>query len=362
MAATLTPPTQDEAAARAARVRIFEYSTAAAVQLPTQPCAAFPAALHEAPGASRVVPLDLSAALGVGYAATSPNLLASFIALNAGESVAAPAPCATSTAFFALRGRGSTDCGEHGSIAWAQGDLFVLPATRGALAHSAAAECGAHGAALYAICDEPLLRYLGVSASEARFGAAFYSRAVMLAAVEAVRHEPGAEHRNRMGVLLANEACPQTKTLSPVLWALLNVLPANTKQPPHRHMSVAVDLCVSVGAGAEGKVYTLMGEQLDERGWVKDPVRMEWASGAVFTTPPGWWHSHHNESDVCTLCSDPNRANHRPNPAPIARDPNPEQADAWVLPTQDAGLFTHQRTLDITFSFAKPEPAGSGGR
>lgn len=38
-------------------------------------------------------------------------------------------------------------------------------------------------------------------------------------------------------------------------------------------------------------------------------------------TPPGWWHSHHNEGDQT----------------------------AWVLPIQDAGLYTHQRTLDIRF-------------
>ena len=36
--------------------------------------------------------------------------------------------------------------------------------------------------------------------------------------------------------------------------------------------------------------------------------------GGVFVTPPGWWHSHHNESDDV----------------------------AWVLPMQDAGLYTHQ--------------------
>jgi hypothetical protein len=41
----------------------------------------------------------------------------------------------------------------------------------------------------------------------------------------------------------------------------------------------------------------------------------------VFITPPGWWHSHHNETDSA----------------------------AWVLPMQDAGLYTHQRTLDIRF-------------
>ena len=46
-------------------------------------------------------------------------------------------------------------------------------------------------------------------------------------------------------------------------------------------------------------------------GQVKNGVRCDWGSGAVFCTPPGWWHSHHNETD--------------------------EQA--WVLPMQDAGLI-----------------------
>lgn len=35
-------------------------------------------------------------------------------------------------------------------------------------------------------------------------------------------------------------------------------------------------------------------------------------TGGSFVTPPGWWHSHHNDS----------------------------AEDAWVLPMQDAGLYT----------------------
>ena len=65
-----------------------------------------------------------------------------------------------------------------------------------------------------------------------------------------------------------------------------------------------------------------MGPELDEDGWVKNPIRCDWKAGAVFTTPPGWWHSHHNDT------SEP----------------------AWVLPMQDAGLYTHQRVLDIRFA------------
>ena len=45
-------------------------------------------------------------------------------------------------------------------------------------------------------------------------------------------------------------------------------------------------------------------------------------TGAAFVTPPGYWHSHHNESGT----------------------------DAYVLPIQDAGLHTYLRTLDIAFS------------
>ena len=71
-----------------------------------------------------------------------------------------------------------------------------------------------------------------------------------------------------------------------------------------------------------------MGPELQADGWVKDPIRCDWAPGGVFSTPPGWWHSHHNDSTE----------------------------DALVLPIQDAGLYTHQRTLGIQFGHeGKPE-------
>merc|ERR1712070_636394 len=157
-------------------------------------------------------------------------------------------------------------------------------------------------------------------------------REQMLSEVERISHEPGAEHRNRMGILLGNKATDfaakggtGTLTLTPTLWSLLNVLPPLDAQRPHRHNSVALDLCVYAKPPEEGGrsgVYTMMGPELDEAmGQVKDGVRCDWTSGSVFVTPPGWWHSHHNETG--------------------------EQA--WVLPMQDAGLYTYQRTLDIRF-------------
>lgn len=65
-------------------------------------------------------------------------------------------------------------------------------------------------------------------------------------AIETIKHEAGHEHRNRLGVLLGNKATETgTKTLTHVLWSLLNELPPNNNQRPHRHNSVALDLCVS---------------------------------------------------------------------------------------------------------------------
>jgi hypothetical protein len=60
-----------------------------------------------------------------------------------------------------------------------------------------------------------------------------------------------------------------------------------------------------------------MGPELDLTGKIIDPIRCDWRAGCMFVTPPGWWHSHHNESEE----------------------------EAWVLPMQDAGLYTYQRTL-----------------
>ena len=151
----------------------------------------------------------------------------------------------------------------------------------------------------------------------------------MLDKVEEIRHDD-TRSNNRLGVLLGNAKCAQTKTLTHVLWSLLNSIAPHSVQRPHRHNSTALDLCVSIGGkstsqstdvNSKGKIYTLMGREIDANGLIIDPIRCDWVPGGCFVTPPGWWHSHHNESDE----------------------------EAWVLPIQDAGLFTHQRTLDIRF-------------
>lgn len=263
------------------------------------------------------MPFDIDDYLEIDGQCTSPNLMASFLRIEVGKTLPTQA-VASSQAFYVIRGSGVTS-GEHGTITWSEGDMFVVPVTEGSLTHSCVSDEKFGGAAIYWVHDQPLMDYIGCRPNVKKFEPTLYKKADLLARVEEIKHMPtedGAE-RNRLGVLLGNKACGQTKTLTHVLWSLLNSIPAKNVQRPHRHNSVALDLAVS----AQPNVYTLMGKEIDSKGNIIDPIRCDWTPGGVFVTPPGWWHSHHNESDEV----------------------------AWVLPMQDAGLYTHQRTLDIRF-------------
>ena len=46
------------------------------------------------------------------------------------------------------------------------------------------------------------------------------------------------EVRNRRGILLSSLDSPQTHTLTPTLWSLLNSISGGATQAPHRHNSV----------------------------------------------------------------------------------------------------------------------------
>ncbi|KAG6555306.1 hypothetical protein Mapa_003349 [Marchantia paleacea] len=300
--------------------QVYEYTSAANPVLKAIPILGLHACDHRS-GPSRISTLDLSEQMEIdGYAASSPNLLASFLRVCTGESLTTTAT-ATSQAFYVIHGEGKTHT-VFGDIEWKTGDLFVIPGTQ------AETECthfcfnddkeNTGGAGLYWVHDSPLLAYLGVVPKSKQFEPTFYSWEYLMANMEKVRLEEGAHERNRMGILLGNTATPQTKTLSHTLWSLLNVLPAGQMQKPHRHSSTALDLAIHAAPGT----YTLMGESLDINGKIIDPIRVDWETGAMFVTPPRWWHSHHNDSNE----------------------------EAWVLPMQDAGLYTYQRTLDIRFS------------
>jgi len=286
----------------------WEYSSAATPDLQDVPIQPFPASLHEQ-GDTRVIALDLSKELETPYPATSPNLLANYIRICTGEKITTTV-AATSEVYFVLRGAGRSETAE-GTITWSQGDAFTLPCNQG-VTHYADED-----AALYWSHDAPLLQYMGAVPSKPMFKPAFYSKAYMSSEVEKLREIALREKRNRIGIILGNTACEKTKTMTHTMWSLFNLLPAGEVQKPHRHQSVALDLAVFSGPDT----YTMIGKNVDAAGNIIDPVKAMWATNTVFVTPPGWWHSHHNESDQ----------------------------DAFVFPVQDAGLHTYMRTLDIQF-------------
>ena len=295
--------------------RIYEYTSAANPSMKDIPILYHNSKLHEN-GETRIIHFDLSSYIETPYTATSPNLLASFIKICKNENIKTFAN-ATSQIFYIINGNGTTTI-NNDIIRWNKGDLFVIPYTNNEIIHNANID-----SAIYWITDEPLLNYLNAIPKSPKFNITFFNNDKMLNEIEIIRKNNEHKHLNRLGILLGNKITENsTKTITHTMWSLLNVLPSNEYQKPHKHNSVALDLCVYANKQESGKVYTLMGKKIDSVGNIIDPIKCYWETGTVFVTPPGWWHSHHNESSE----------------------------DAYVLPVQDAGLYTYQRTLDIQFS------------
>jgi gentisate 1,2-dioxygenase len=299
--------------------RIFDYRQAAN---PIRPGLTEPIGDHQwgpelhRSGPTAILPLDLSGPMGCEAPATSPALAAHFLRLLPGEGLKAAA-LATSSLFYVLSGSGELERPAAGGdpalhLEWGAGDLFVLPAGPSPLLQ------GSEESVLYWVHDAPLLRYLGVEPSRARFRPTHFPAAVLEQELEQLLADPSAARSNRQSLLLASADLPASRTVSHTLWAMLGVVPAGAVQPPHRHQSVALDLVIDCDPGC----YTLVGTELDETGAIRNPRRIDWQPGGAFITPPGHWHGHVNESGR------------------IAR----------LLPIQDAGLHTYLRSLDIRFA------------
>lgn len=291
----------------------FEYSKAAnpisAGLISRIPYQNFPSSLYDS-GPSRVVPLDLSDALGCEGPATGPGLLANFIRLNAGDSLTL-APTATSQVLYVIAGRGHLEQGEQ-QFEWEKGCFIALPGL------DAVQLSASEDARFYYVHDQPLLRYLGVAPTHQQFSATLYPAQKANAKLREAADDPRAQDRSRISILLGNRHFPQTRTVTHVLWAMYGILPAGSVQKPHRHQSIALDFIIDCPTGC----YTLVGSEIDDNGQIRNPARVDWEPGLAFITPPGYWHAHFNESD----------------------------SEAFLIPIQDAGLQTYLRALDIRFS------------
>ena len=217
-----------------------------AAQLPPAPLAWFGCANYRR-ARTGVVPLDLSAQLWTaGGPATAPSLLASVVRVVAGENCFT-SPNATSQLYHVLEGKGFTAADGH-LVRWEAGDYLALPATQLAV-HAAESD-----ATLFWVHDEPLLRRLGVRATEPRFRPTKYPRERVAAALAAAERAvtfgvgatcemtaPAGEHHP--GPAPATAGPTPTLPLGPVpatIWpgvgpeptGRIQVLLANSAQPP----------------------------------------------------------------------------------------------------------------------------------
>jgi gentisate 1,2-dioxygenase len=168
--------------------------------------------------------------LGLDYPASCPNLLSGYIHINSNDTFKQDCILScTSLCLYVIRGHGTTKIFNEGEINWSTGDLLVIPYQSQSLEHFAQEDT-----AFYYVHDGPLLKYLRVIPSEKAFSPTVFREKVLKDKVESIREKPGSEHANRLGTLIGNPETSQTKTLTQTLWALLNLLPADSMQKPHR--------------------------------------------------------------------------------------------------------------------------------
>jgi gentisate 1,2-dioxygenase len=248
------------------------------------------------------------------YKATTPNLLSGFIKLDNQQQIVIDVMNksefnASSHLFYIIEGDINIILDDIHVFTGSPGDIIISPKINKLeiIANSSAS--------IYYVNDSPLLNYIGVIPNKDKFTACCYSRDFIFEKLELLSDV----NNNRKGILLGNQDTEKigTKTITHILWTLFNEVPEKTNQKVHKHNSVAIDYCVF--SPDETKVYTLVGDKLDENGNIINPQKIYWKTGTMFITPPGLWHSHHNETNN----------------------------SAYVLPIQDAGLLIYQRILGI---------------
>ena len=285
------------------RARYFDSSNAFAIKYPAVPRQIFLGERDHAfapDTATGLIDLDLSAVLELEYPATTPLILARYARIRAGESLST-AFCSSGEIYYVIQGRGRT-VGPDDRIDWNEGDSIFLPGGQ-TWTHAAEAD-----SVLWIVTNEPQMAFLGLESPPPgrRAGEPVQFLAEQIdAQLEILHRNPGAEDTPGYAVVFSSESMEAKKNIHTTMTLAMNSLPAGQVQRPHHHNSVAVTLCVA----SEGGYSIVAGERID------------WSPHAVFVTPPGEVHSHHNEGPVL----------------------------AKYLIVQDGGIHYHCRTMGFTF-------------
>jgi gentisate 1,2-dioxygenase len=255
-----------------------------------------------APGApTGLVPLDLSATLGLGYPATTPFILSRYARIRAGETLDTEFDASTEL-YHVIRGSGATRLGSGETLSWQTADTFCLPG--GATARHVASE----DAVLWVSTNEPQLRFENLRPPAPGAGPirpALYPMAEIRRRLLAVYLDPRGAAMAGKSVNLGNVAMESSRTTTPSFTLALNSLLPGESQRGHRHNAVAVTLVL-----AGERCYSLI-----------DGQRADWEPYTVMITPPAAFHSHHNEGRELAL----------------------------FLIVQDGGVYYHCRTMGFSY-------------
>jgi len=260
--------------------------------------------------------IEFSELFNVEYKCTTPNLLASFIKVKQNDSITLTNnnfTNGTSHLFYMLNGKCEVNVDSE-IIKLSRSDILVTPLFESLIIKNNSD----FEVEIYYINDSPLINYLGSKPIKKIFKTALYSKDFLLNNLDTLSNPKN----NRKGILLSNLDTEKigVNTITPTLCVLYNELPPNTIQKPHKHNSVALDLCI--GCSDSKNIYTLIGDELDENGNIINPIKVHWKEGEMFITPPGLWHSHNNKGNTF----------------------------AYILPVQDAGILLYQRILGIVLN------------
>ena len=274
-----------------------------------------------------IIFIDFSELFNVDYKSTTPNLLASFIKIEKNDNFNIENKKeiddnnyanATSHLFYIMNGSCEIKV-DNDTFTLSEGDILISPLFYSLnISNPSKQKNDNDELQIYYINDSPLMNYLGSKPIKKNFKSAVYSKDFLFTNLYSLSNPLN----NRKGILLSNKDTEKigTNTITPVLWALYNELPPNTIQRPHRHNSVALDLCISCEDSEN--IYTLIGDELDKDGNIVNPIKVHWKKGQMFITPPTLWHSHNNMGNTF----------------------------AYILPIQDAGLLLYQRILGIVLN------------
>ena len=273
-------------------------------QLPKVPAHIFVAERDQAfkpSTGTAIINLDLSDKLKTESPATTPNLLARYVRVKAGETQCLNLTTAGEV-YYLLEGAGSIAKGED-LINWVEGDSVCLPGGGETVITAKDTDC-----VIYSVTDEPTLSWHGAESPATKSGpieAVHYPGDEVMRLLSDVQQRETEEEMTGRFVLFTNAGAQTTNTVTRTISLAINSLEPGGIQTPHRHNAAALTLCLG---GSD--VYSMI-----------EGEKVQWQRHAVMVTPPAELHAHHNEGEDMMLS----------------------------LVAQDGGLFYNARAVGFSF-------------